>query len=200
MNHPISAFGKVLKSLGFQKRTSNLFYIENKDAFCFIYMECPTIGVHINFGVLPVYLPPKGFYMNYGWRLESRYSLFRFVRKDDSYDKIMRYCVEFEKIVCNDLLPLIHSLSTAEEIMNYYKNNGYLAAYTKLYLQQFTEAKEAAESYLSWLSTAAYTQKSKDELRMEMEKIIYYSTEGKSCVDKVFADWRLENSSIFRRP
>ncbi len=197
MNQAASTIGKEIKSLGFKRKGNSLFFIENKDAFCFLHIECPSSVIYVHFGIFPLYLPPVGFHMNYGWRLNNRYPSLGFLTKDDTEERIHEYCKTLRDIINNDLFSMIRSLSTAEEIGIFLKADDYLAVYTNLYQQKYTEAKKSAKRYMRSLSQSVYTQRLRDEKRKEMEQVILFSKKDAEYLNKMFADWRLKNKRFF---
>ena len=218
-------FGKMIKELGFKQRTRRLFFLEKEDVIAFFCVECPSSLIYVQFGIIPLYLPPSPgiLYFNYGNRMGHMYSDLRHLNKEDSDEKMRLWCQNARQYILRDLIPLIESISTVSGIRQYilYLFNEkrrmrfqrdmdiyrtpifcmdsdlqYLLIYSDLYLHHIKDAEKDAAVYNLLLKEEPLIPSLKEERRLEIKQLLDVA-EDTEKLQALFAQWRAENRGYF---
>ena len=209
-----STLGKMVKKYGFKQKSPRLYYLEKEDIIAFFSFECPSGGIHVQFGITPLYLPSSNgvLFYTYGNRLNYMYHDLRYLNKTDLPEQINAWCMRAEQHIVKDILPLVNSLSTAAGVIRFVRerkphavpeviwcsqdNLYYLLSFSELYCQHIPEARQAAYLYLQSLQTKPYTEAAKEESKREMTQVLEMMDDPEK-LQAAFAVWREENKSLF---
>ena len=173
MNRPETIIAKDLcLLLGFSKKSRTCLYRRINDILVLVCFERPTGILHINFAILPMFLPCPGYiHFNYGNRFNTMFSDCPSLLKDAPEEEIRSLCTHVYYHMQDDLLPRAESLSTAEALLNYSKaaakpfgRNMYfrfiratpdhikeLYMYSSLYTGEYKTAAKAAKEYIRYI-------------------------------------------------
>lgn len=174
MRLPETIIASELTKLGFQRKGRRMLYIRSNDVVSLLSFERPMSILHVQFAVLPLYLPCHGFIAySYGNRLDSLYPDLPILTKESTALETEFFCAKTIRHIEEELLPAIPVISNPEVLKEYARRrcrplcislnpyNRFLACskesaihlllYSDLYLQDYESAEKTCERYTKFV-------------------------------------------------
>ena len=171
---------------GFSRHGTFFDRIQHNMAFC-IEIEATPSAIHMNYYVMPLYLPCENRYVTYGNRTDCLKSnpAHKPLSRDANTDEIARWCAEGVFLLREVILPFFNSIDTPRKLREFVKSKKAsscffcpkvyihrLMSFTDLFLQDSSAGAQSLRAYRHAIRKNDFlTEDVRDRLWQEAETL-----------------------------
>lgn len=207
---------KCMKENGFKQKGRSTFYTINNDIIGYFVFEHPSNRTYINFCIYPTYMPPmEMIHLMFSKRISKVISDSDMDFSDYvSEEQLYALCQKLDGYITERILPFINKINTKEKMKKELKckerflNTSIVATsiefkykikmYTELSLHAYSDAMNAANTFLALSDCPTSTELVRSSVRMEYQKFMDLANKKDDAyIDQIIGKWKTNNIEFF---